>query len=163
MTKDFKELAPIFYGSQKYRATSVIPLEDGLIIPTDTELNENFIQYYSYSEKSLYPILQIPSSSIDAEQINGFYFISTMVEPSKINKSKNVKLYGSLNNKKWYELLSFKKDFLSGKYFQYSLIDLPNYNTNYTSNLYYFNVRNIMGNSGIIVYSKNELLEIMDN
>lgn len=162
MTNDFKEISPIFYGSQKFRATSLIPLNDGLIIPTDTELEENHIQYYSYSDKTLNAIKKIPGSSIDAIQINGISFISTMVEPSPINKSKYVKLYGSLKNKKWYELLSFKKDILPGKYFQYPLINLPNYENNYTSDHYYFNVRNTAKNNGILIYSKDELLDLMN-
>lgn len=163
MTKDFKKMAPIFYGSQKYRATALIPLNDGLVIPTDTELEENHIQYYSYSENTLHSILEIPSSSIDAKQINGISFISTMVEPSLINKSKNVRLYASLNNKNWTELLSIKKGFLSGKYFQYSLINFPYYDNNYLNNNYYFNIRNTVGDNGIVIYLKNELLDLMDS
>jgi len=158
-TKDFKKIEPLLLGKQSYRAVSVIPQESGLIIPTDTEIDNNFIQFYSYSGSKLSTLKAINSSAIDARIINDISFVSTMYEPSKINKIKKVKLYCSIDNGKWYTFLSLGKDILPSKYFQYPMIGIPRYSQEYSKNLYYFNTRGIKHGSGVIIYSKDEILK----
>lgn len=160
-TKDFKKVEPLLIGKQTFRAVSLIPLQSGLIIPTDTELERNHIQYYSYSDNKLYSVKEIPTSAIDSRRINDISFVSTMYEPSKINKIKKVKLYYSINNKKWHTFLSLNKDILPSKYFQYPLIAMPLYNREYCNNLYYFNKRGVKGGNGVMIYSKDEILKVI--
>ena len=158
-TKDFTTVVPVLIGKQSYRAISIIPQKSGLIIPTDTEMGKNFIQYYSYSSEKLHTLQELTSSSVDARRINNISFVSTMYEPSKINKIKKVKLYCSIDNKNWFTFLSFNKDILPSKYFQYPLVSIPHYNLEYSKNLYYFNTRGIKGGNGVMIYSKNEILK----
>jgi hypothetical protein len=161
-TKDFKHVKHLLRGSQKYRATSLIPLKDGLIIPTDTEYEKNYIQYYSYADHSLKSIREIANSSITANRIDEFSFVGTMVEPSPVNKSKKTKLYVSKNNQDWIELLSLKRDILPGKYFQYPAINMPIYVNNNLADRYYFNVKNTKNNSGVVVFTKNEIQDVIN-
>lgn len=161
-TKDFSVIKPLLVGKQKYRATSLIPMKEGLIIPTDTELEKNYIQYYSYSDKQFHSIMKIPSSSIDAQRIDGISFVCTMAEPSSINNTQDVKFFGCIDNKKWIELFSERKKCLSPKYFQYPAVTIPlheDYNAK-TQN-YYFNIKNTKRIDGVAIYSKKELLELM--
>lgn len=158
-TKDFTKVEPVLIGKQSYRAVSIIPQKSGLLIPTDTELKRNFIQYYSYSDDKLYILKELQSSAVDARRINNISFVSTMYEPSKINKIKKIKLYCSIDNKKWHIFLSLKKDILHSKYFQYPMIGIPYYNRKYSKDLYYFNTRAVKGGSGVLIYSKNEILK----
>lgn len=160
-TSDFINIKPVLSGNQKYRATSLIPLKEGLIIPTDTEVMRNYIQYYSYLDKTITNIKEIPGSSIAADRINEFSFVGTMVEPSSVNKSPNSNLYVSQNNKDWFELLSLKRDILPVKYFQYPAISIPKYEDNYSADRYYFNIRNMKQYSGVLIFKKDEILEII--
>ncbi|MFC1535884.1 hypothetical protein ACFL4H_00790 [Candidatus Neomarinimicrobiota bacterium] len=160
-TKDFTKVEPVLIGKQSYRAISLIPQKTGLIIPTDTELRKNLIQSYSYSSKKIQTLLELTSSAADARRVNNISFVSTMYEPSKINRIKKVKLYCSRDNKNWFTFLSLNKDILPSKYFQYPLISIPHYNMEYSNNLYYFNTRCVKGGNGVMIYSKNEISKVM--
>jgi len=158
-TKDFNKIEPIVIGEQRYRATSLIVKNDYLIIPTDTEIEQNFIQKYEFINKSIQQIKKIPSSSIGAKTISGYSFVSLMVEPSSLNKTKKVDLYVSEDDIKWSKVFSVKKDAFSGKYFQYASIQIPNYENNYASELFYFNLINTRGGSGVLVLDKDDIRE----
>jgi hypothetical protein len=48
-----------------------------------------------------------------------------MVEPSEVNSSRSVKLFGSLGGAEWRSLAAWKKDGWSMKFFQYGNAFLP--------------------------------------
>ena len=156
-TRDWKTLVPFLQGSQKYRATSIIPLENQLVIPTDTEYEHNYIQLYSFKNERIDIIYNLPNSAIGAKMINNISFVSTMYEKSPINKKKFITLNCSINNKDWYILTSQKKDHLSPKYFQYPSIKIPEYENNYSGDIFYFNAFGTRDFNGVIIYSKKDI------
>ncbi len=159
MTRDFNKIEPMLIGKQKYRATSLIVKNDYMIIPTDTELEQNYIQKYIFDDKSLTQLFDIPSSSISAKKLASFSFVSTMVEPSIINTTKYSHVFVSENDTNWSKLFTVKKDMFSGKYFQYSSIQIPNYENAYDGEYFYFNLVNTKGMSGLLIFSRNEIRE----
>lgn len=157
MTHDFLTLTPYLVGSQQYRAVSIIPMKDRLIIPTDTEVETNHIKYYSHKEKVLENIQEINGSAMYASRINHHLFISTMYEPSKVNKSKYAELWHSINGDSWEKLLFFRKDNLPVKYFQYPIIKIPVYEPSFHSDYFYFSTRSVVGGIRTVIIKVNEL------
>ena len=120
-----KQMTMIAGGSQRYRAVSIIEDNKSLIIPTDTPNEINYIQSYDLTNKKTKKLIAVNGSCFHTFKENNLYLISTVTEPSKINNSKYANIYGSLNGKNWFKLLSFKKDFFSislQKYTRYSEI-----------------------------------------
>lgn len=156
-TKDFNKVEPILIGQQQYRATSLIVKNDYYVLPTDTEIEQNYIQKFDINNKSIQPILDVPSSSIDAKEISGYSFVSLMVEPSKVNITKSVNLYVSDDDTIWSKIFSVKKDILSGKYFQYASIQIPKYEYKYNGRNFYFNLINTNGGSGVLILNSDDI------
>ncbi|MBC8401061.1 MAG: hypothetical protein H8E14_06190 [Candidatus Marinimicrobia bacterium] len=144
-TKDFKDFKPFLVGSQSYRSMSIIPTADGLLIPTDTEYNENYIQFYSYKSSRLKRIQKLDGSAFFAQRINDNYFISTVCEPSKTNKIKYTDLWISKDINNWNRILHLKGDIFAGRVFRYPSIKLPYYSDNYFKDFIYLSARSVKG------------------
>lgn len=120
-TRDgFKTLAPLARGSQKTRAVIALPEKEGLIIPTDTQLEQNYISYFYKKSNFQEFFLPIDGPCFDLVKINGIYLCSTIIEVSDFNLTNYVNLYGSLNGKNWVLIKRYKKDFYPKKYHYYT-------------------------------------------
>ncbi|MFW6026548.1 MAG: hypothetical protein ACOCRX_09415 [Candidatus Woesearchaeota archaeon] len=123
-TTDFKDVKPYGNLSQDSRAVKIIPTKNFLVVPTDTPQQRNFINYYYPQDNNLEQIIDLPGSAFHAEETKSYFVVSTVVEPSVINKSKESTIW--INNKKdknWYLLFSAKKNFFPlsyQKYFRYA-------------------------------------------
>jgi hypothetical protein len=118
-----KRLSLIAGGSQKYRAVEIILESEKIFIPSDTPFQKNKIRIYHNKSEVLEDVFQVNGSVFHAKKIKDIYFISTVTEPSEINKSKKAILYGSLDGINWSILFEAKKDFIPikfQKYFRYS-------------------------------------------
>lgn len=144
-TEDFKDLEPFLVGSQSYRAMSIIPTEEGLLIPTDTENEENYIQFYSYKSSQLMRIQKLDGSAFFAQKINDNYLISTVFEPSKTNKSKYTDLWVSKDLKNWKRIFHLKGDIFASRAFRYPSIKIPYYSDNYSKDFIYLSTRSVRG------------------
>jgi hypothetical protein len=129
---NFKTVDELISGSQQARAVTAIITKKGIILPTDTPLEQNYIQFLDNHGK-LNKISKIPGSCFYSCKVRDRFFISTAVEPSKINKNLYATLWGSKDGFNWKLVFKAKKDILSGKLFQYSNVILPNgiNNSNY--------------------------------
>ncbi|WP_082232889.1 hypothetical protein [Halobacillus massiliensis] len=121
----FKNVSTELIGTQMYRAVAIIPMENGLIIPTDTPLEQNYIQLYDINSKTIKRVQNIEGSAFYTLECGGTLLVSTVVEPSDINKTKYAKIYISKDGESWRELYSQKKDVWHLKYFQYGSLILP--------------------------------------
>ncbi len=144
-TRDFKDLKPFLVGSQSYRAMSIIPTEDGLLIPTDTADEENFIQFYSFESSQLKRIKKLDGSAFFAQRINNKYLVSTVYEPSETNKSKYTDLWISKDLYNWDRILHLKGDIFSSRPFRYPSIKIPYYSNNYLKDYIYLSTRSVKG------------------
>src|SRR5579864_49167 len=121
---DFKSVDEVRCGNQQARTIAAVVAEEGLYFASDTPLEQNHI-YFLDRDARLHRIAPIPSSSIyGCRNRNGMFF-STMVEPSRVNQSRAVTVFGSENGLSWNKLADWQKDRWSPKFFQYGNAFLP--------------------------------------
>ena len=126
---DLSSIEVIVQGNQQARAVALVPTPGGIYFSSDTPLESNFIYHMDQAGK-VSQLSAIGSSSIYGCRVGESVFFSTMVEPSAVNKDKQVRLYGSTykrdsKNGGWPSLLTWKKDGWSMKFFQYGNVFLP--------------------------------------
>ena len=123
-TCDLRQIDTVLQGNQQARAVAAIPMEDGLYFSSDTPLESNFI-YRLDRDGRLSQLTAISSSSIYGCRVGKNLFFSTMVEPSEINRDRNVRIYGGDISGNWQPLLQWPKDLWSIRLFQYGNAFLP--------------------------------------
>jgi hypothetical protein len=123
-TLDFKTVEEVAGGSQQTRAVAAVVNEDGLYFASDTPLEQNFVYYLSRRGR-VAQLRGLPSSSIYACRNRKGMFFSTMVEPSEVNPSRSVSVFGSGDGTEWEQLARWKKDRWAMKFFQYGNAFLP--------------------------------------
>ena len=124
-TCDFTSVEAVLQGNQQARAVAFVPTEDALYFSSDTPLESNYI-YRLDRRGELSRLAPISSSSIYGCRVGSQVFFSTMVEPSKVNPDRNVRIYGSKNA--WLPLLAWQKDPWPMGLFQYGNAFLPDGN-----------------------------------
>jgi len=121
---DFRNVDVILSGNQQARAAALVPAQDGLYFSSDTPLEANHI-YRLDRRGRVEPVARLSSSSIYGCRVGEAAFFSTMVEPSAVNRSSDVRLYGSRDGRNWKELLAWEKDRWPMGLFQYGNAFLP--------------------------------------
>jgi len=121
---DLRQIDTVLQGNQQARAVAAIPMEDGLYFSSDTPLESNFI-YRLDREGRLSQLAAISSSSIYGCRVGMNLFFSTMVEPSEVNRDRNVRIYRGDISENWQPLLQWPKDRWSIRLFQYGNAFLP--------------------------------------
>jgi len=107
---DFATLTKVVYGSQKARAVNIIVREDCLIIPMDSPLEQNYIQRYDFSTERLESVAALPGSAFHAIESDGIMLVSTVTEPSNVNKTDAATLWGSLDGIHWKCVCELQRD-----------------------------------------------------
>jgi hypothetical protein len=120
---DFSRVETVLQGRQQARAVAAIPTEDGLYFSSDTPLEANYI-YRLDRQDSLQQIAPINSSSIYGSRVGNRMFFSTMVEPSEVNRDRQVRVYGG-RKQDWRALLRWQKDRWPMGLFQYGNAIMP--------------------------------------
>jgi len=127
-TCDFSRVEPVLQGQQQTRAVAAIPTADGLYFSSDTPLESNYI-YRLDRQDSLLQVAPISSSSIYGCRVGTRVFFSTMVEPSEVNRDRQVRVYGSdktnVDARTWRSLLVWQKDPWPMGLFQYGNAVVP--------------------------------------
>jgi hypothetical protein len=125
-TCDLSHVQPVLQGNQQARAVALVPTRDGLYFSTDTPLEENFI-YRLDRAGTMTRLAKISSSSIYGCGVGRNLFFSTMVEPSKVNLDRNVRIYTARADSPadWRSVLSWKKDIWPMSLFQYGNAFFP--------------------------------------
>jgi hypothetical protein len=97
-------------GTQRARAVALIPLEHGLIVPTDTPNEQNYVQHCDPQSGELTRLASLPNSAFHAIKQGGLLFIATVAEPSLCNDSKLAAVFVSRDGTHWQHLASFRRD-----------------------------------------------------
>ncbi len=127
---DFSTVDVVLSGNQQARAVAMVAMEDGLYFSSDTPLESNHV-YRIDRKGKVDRIADLSSSSIYGCKVGNVIFFSTMVEPSEVNTTSSISIYGGdLNNREssepsWPSLLSWEKDHWPMKLFQYGNAFLP--------------------------------------
>jgi hypothetical protein len=113
-------------GSQQTRTVDLLFTKEAIYYATDAPDEPNYIYRLDRSTGKKEQLQKVGGPVFYGCQTGNWMFFSTVVEPSKINRTDVVELWGSNNNgKNWTLIKEFKKDFLSKKLFQYGQIKLP--------------------------------------
>ena len=120
-----RTITEVVRGAQTFRACKVFCLPDGLYYGTDTERAPNWFVYLDIDRDRVHKIRPLPGSCFDAAEMDGRYFISTAVEPSKVNHYRKTVLWSSSDLHNWSEIVEFEKDWWPGEYFGFGNIILP--------------------------------------
>ncbi len=121
---DFRTVDAVLSGHQQARAVALVPAPDGLYFSSDTPLESNHV-YRLDRKGSLTELAGLSSSSIYGCRAGGAIFFSTMVEPSQVNRDRNVRIYGSRDGLAWSDLAHWRKDSWPMALFQYGNALLP--------------------------------------
>jgi hypothetical protein len=129
---DFSRVDVVLQGNQQARAVALVPMEDGLYFSSDTPLESNYI-YRLDRQGKLSQVVAITSSSIYGCRAGDRVFFSSMVEPSEVNRDRNVRIFGGHisesrpegSPESWRPLLAWPKDAWSMRFFQYGNAFLP--------------------------------------
>jgi len=123
-SSDLSSLNEVLAGNQQCRAVAAVTSSDGLYFASDTPLEQNHLYLLERSGR-VHRLESIPGSSIyGCRNRNGIFF-STMVEPSDVNRTRNVTLVGSPNGADWVQTACWPKDRWSMRFFQYGNAVLP--------------------------------------
>ena len=112
-------------GNQMVRTVSVLPRPDCLIYGSDTELEHNYIVRLDKQTGRHEKIHPMEGSSLYAADFDGLSLISTCVEPSAVNRSRQSCLLASTDGANWRAVHALVKDRWNALLFQLGLIVLP--------------------------------------
>jgi len=121
---DWKDVEVLLSGDQQTRAVAMVPTEEGIYLASDTPLASNHV-YHLDRSGGLQRLAGISSSCFYGCRVDQAIFFSTAVEPSAVNRTRCVRVYGSLDGKSWCTLLEWRKDRLPMRLFQYGTAVLP--------------------------------------
>jgi hypothetical protein len=121
---DFKSIDVALAGNQQARAVALIPTADGLFFSSDTPLEANHVYHFD-RHGELRVVGDLESSSIYGCSTAAAMFFSSMVEPSDVNPTRQVCLYGSVDGFAWHKALARPKDRWPMGLFQYGNAALP--------------------------------------
>jgi len=125
LSKDLKSFDWLIRGGQVARAVGVIVEKDFLYYGTDTELAQNYIVRLDKKSGRISKLMNVEGSSLYAARFGCVRLMSTCVEPSKINTSRQSVVYASLDGDQWRRVGAFEKDIWHAKFFQFGTVVLP--------------------------------------
>ncbi len=122
---DFSRVEVVLQGTQQARAVAAVPTEDALYFSSDTPLESNYVNRLD-RHGALVQLTPISSSSICGCRVGAHIVFSTMVEPSEVNRDRDVRIYGGgATPDSWRPLAAWRKDFFPMGLFQYGNAFLP--------------------------------------
>ena len=121
---NLSQVDAVLQGNQQARAVALVPTPEGLYFSSDTPLESNYI-YKLDRSGNLTRLAPLSGSSIYGCRVGEDIFFSTMVEPSPVNRDRNVRVYRGNILEEWRPLLEWRKDRWPMGLFQYGNAFLP--------------------------------------
>lgn len=116
----------IITGSQQTRAVDLVFTEPSILYATDAPDEENYIYKLDRKTNAIEKLQKVGGPVFYGCKAGDWIFFSTVVEPSKVNRTDTVELWGSEDaGKSWKLIKEFRKDILPKKLFQYGQINFP--------------------------------------
>lgn len=147
---EFKTFNELFRGGQEYRTCQLFFYKDFIVFGTDTQYEQNVIKKIDRNTLEITELQKVQGSMIKGGQVGDVAFISTTVEPSKVNTDKYAHLWVAKDGLHWEERYKAKKDWLP-HLFQFGTFEFPQYNVDNIERLY-FSGRALNGLDGNTIY-----------
>ena len=122
---EFQTVTEIIRGGQMIRACQLFCQPEGLYYGTDTERAANWFVHLEVSTGTIHTIQPLPGSCLYAARLADRYWLSTSVEPSKVNHDRRPALWTSPDLHSWRKVVEFDKDWWPGEYFGFGSLMLP--------------------------------------
>lgn len=126
----------VLSGSQQTRMIKLLFDEQYIYFGSDAPNELNHLYKLNKKTNDLTKLIQVGSSVFHGCKVGNWFFFSTAIEPSTINKTKYSELWASPDGNNWKCISKFKKDIFPMKYFQYGQLFFPNGNGD-TKNLWF--------------------------
>lgn len=117
----FSNLEPVVSGGQNTRAVTILAREDGLIVPMDSPITRNYIQHLDPDTGRFTQLAELPGSSFHATCLDELMLVSTVVEPSTVNRDQRVALFAGSRINSWQCIGRYTRDYPAhlDRYLQY--------------------------------------------
>lgn len=148
---EFKSFVEVFRGDQEYRTCQLFFYEDFIVFGTDTQYEQNVIKKFDRKTLEITELQKVQGSVIKGGQVGDVAFISTTVEPSKVNTDKYAHLWVTKDGLHWEEKFKAKKDWLP-HIFQFGTFEFPQYYGIDKLERLYFSGRALKGLDGKSIY-----------
>ena len=125
LSADLERFEWLVKGEQRYRAVEVFDFGDCLIYATDTEMETNALVSLDKKSGRTEKLRQFEGSCIYACRFGSLFALTTTVEPSRANFSREATLWLSRNGEDWRCALRTPKDRWHADYFQFGSLVLP--------------------------------------
>lgn len=148
---EFKSFVEVFRGGQEYRTCQLFFYKDFIVFGTDTQYQQNVIKKFDRQTLEITELQKVQGSVIKGGQVGDVAFISTTVEPSKVNKDRYAHLWVTKDGLHWEERYKAKKDWLPF-IFQFGTFEFPQYYGIDKLERLYFSGRALKGLDGKTTY-----------
>ena len=125
LSRDLARFDWFVRGAQRFRAVDVFDLGDRLVYATDTQLEANSLVSLDKKTARAERLQSFEGSCIYACRFGEWYAITTTVEPSPVNPSRDATLWVSRDLERWECILRAPKDRWHADYFQFGSLVLP--------------------------------------
>lgn len=149
---EFKTFKEVFRGGQEYRTCQLFFYKDFIVFGTDTQYEQNVIKKFDRETLEITVLQEVQGSVIKGGQVGDVAFISTTVEPSKVNTDKYAHLWVTKDGLHWEERYKAKKDWLPATLFQFGTFEFPQYYGIEKLERLYFSGRALKGLDGKTTY-----------
>ena len=149
---EFKTFVEVFRGGQEYRTCQLFFYKDFIVFGTDTQYQQNVINMFDRKTLEIIELQKVQGSVIKGGQVGDVAFISTTVEPSKVNTDKWAHLWVTKDGIHWEERYKAKKDWLPATLFQFGTFEFPQYYGIEKLERLYFSGRALKGLDGKTTY-----------
>ena len=148
---EFKTFVEVFRGGQEYRTCQLFFYKDFIVFGTDTQYEQNVIKKFDRKTLEITELQKVQGSVIKGGQVGDVAFISTTVEPSKVNTDRYAHLWVTKDGDHWEERYKAKKDWLPF-IFQFGTFEFPQYYGVEKLKRLYFSGRALKGLDGKTTY-----------
>ena len=149
---EFKTFHEVFRGGQEYRTCQLFFYKDFIVFGTDTQYEQNVIKKFDRKTLEITELQKVQGSVIKGGQVGDVAFISTTVEPSKVNTDRYAHLWVTKDGLHWEERFKAKKDWLPATLFQFGTFEFPQYYGIENLERLYFSGRALKGLDGKSTY-----------
>ena len=147
---EFQTFNGVFRGGQEYRSCQLFFYPDFIVFATDSQYVQNEIKCFDRKTLEIKTLAKIQGSAIKGGQSGDISFLSTTVEPSKVNTDKNAHIWLTKDGLHWEDVYSAPKDRWPS-IFQFGTFEFPQYVTPINDRLY-FSGRALKGLDGKTTY-----------
>jgi len=144
----FKTVKEVFRGGQEFRTCVLFFYKDYIVYGTDSQYQENLLRCFDRKTLKITDLLNVEGPVIKGTQFGNIAMISTDVEPSDVNKTKDAYVWITSDGIHWEELCHARKDFLNPTLFQFGVFDLPQYSADYGGKKVYVSGKALRGCGG---------------